>query len=59
MKIFLREKAPIESHLHEHFTDCCFILTLAYVFALLNQLNISMQGAGVTIVEAREKIKAF
>ena len=54
MEIFLREEAPIESHHPEHFRDRCFILTLAYladIFTVLNLLNISMQGAGITFVK--------
>jgi hypothetical protein len=59
IEIFLREK---QSDLLQFVTDCHFSVYLAYlvdVFGMLNSLNQSMQGRGMTIVEAEEKIKSF
>ena len=51
------------NHRHaKHFEDSSFILTLAVladIFAALNHLNCQMQGGGVNITEAEEKMIAF
>ena len=50
-------------HRHaKHFENSSFILTLAFladIFATLNHLNCQMQGGGVNIIEAEEKMIAF
>lgn len=59
IEMFLHEKG---SNLLQHFTDPDFVVSLAYlayVFALLNSLSISLQGRGVMILEAEEKVKSF
>lgn len=56
---FLRHQ---ECELASHFDDDDFIVHLAYLadtFSHLNELNVSMQGAGMTIVKAKEKLTAF
>ena len=59
MGIFLRDKG---SSLSEHFEDSKFNTAMAYlsdIFALLNKVNLAMQGNTVTILEASEKLQAF
>ena len=59
MGILLRDKG---SSLSEHFENSKFITAMAYlsdIFALLNQVNLAIQGNTVTILEASEKLKAF
>ena len=59
LEMFLRQKG---SNLSELFLDSKFITAIAYlsdIFALLNQLNVGMQGTTVTILEAAEKLQAF
>jgi hypothetical protein len=56
---FLREK---ENKLCEEFETHGFIVSLAYladIFSHLNDLNISLQGSEVTVLDANEKITAF
>ena len=51
-----------ERRLSDWFEDPQFISGLDYladVFGVLNVLNKSMQGWGVTVVEAREKVESF
>ena len=56
---FLRD----HNHRHaKHFNNPSFLLTLAYLadmFAAPNHLNCQMQGGGVTVIEAEEKICVF
>ena len=51
------------NHRHaKHFEDSSFILTLAYladIFTALNHLNCQMQGGGVNVIEAEEKMSSF
>ena len=50
------------SPLLERFIEPNFVISLAYIvdmFSLLNSLNLSLQGRGLTILEAMEKIKSF
>src|SRR2546425_12988545 len=50
------------SPLLERFIEPNFVISLAYLvdmFCLLNSLNLSLQGRGVTILEAMEKIQSF
>ena len=51
------------NHRHaKHFNNPSFLLTLAYladIFAALNHLNCQMQGGGVSVIEAEEKLCAF
>lgn len=58
VETFLRER---KSQLLESFTDPNFfyLAYLADMFNMLNSLNISLQGRGVNILEAEEKIKSF
>ena len=59
IKTFLWGK---DSNFLEDFKDPNFVVSLAYladVFGMLNSLNISLQGRGVTILEAEEKINSF
>ena len=56
---FLREK---KNKLVDHFDEPSFIISLAYladIFSHLNDLNVSLQGTQVTILDAREKISSF
>ena len=65
IKTFLKEKEPSklnECRLIDWFEDPQFISALAYlayVFGVLNVLNKSMQGWGVTVLEARDKVESF
>ena len=55
IEIFLREKGK---NLADYFGDPVFVARLAYIsdiFGHLNALNISLQGSGLTIVEAAER----
>ena len=56
---FLRD----HNHRHaKHFNNPSFHLTLAYladIFDVLNHLNCQMQGGGVNVIEAEEKICVF
>jgi hypothetical protein len=57
--MFLREK---ENKLCEELEIQGFIVSLAYladIFSHLNDLNISLQGSEVTVLDANEKIAAF
>jgi hemerythrin-like domain-containing protein len=57
--MFLRQK---ENKLCEEFETQCFILSLAYladILSHLKDLNISLQGSEVTVLDANEKIAAF
>ena len=59
IEVFLREKS---SDLLPCFIEPNFVLSLAYlmdIFGLLNSLNVSLQGRGVTILEAMEKMTSF
>ena len=59
IEMFLRER---NSDFLQYFEDPNFIISLAYladIFGILNSLKISLQGRGVTILEAEEKIKSF
>ena len=51
------------NHRHcKHFMDTSFLLILAYladIFGALNHLNCQMQGGGVNIIEAEEKMCVF
>ena len=55
----------MREHKHRHathFDESEFILALAYladIFGALNHLNCQMQGGGVNIIEAEEKLCAF
>jgi hypothetical protein len=56
---FLREK---ENNLCEEFETQGVTVSLAYladIFSHLNDLNISLQGSEVTVLDANEKIAAF
>ena len=65
IKTLLRENEPKklnERRLSDWFEDPQFTSALAYladVFGVLNALNKSMQGWGVTVLEAREKVESF
>ena len=65
IKTFLRENEHNkcnERRLSDWFEDPQFISGLDYladVFGVLNVLNKSMQGWGVTVFEAREKVESF
>ncbi|XP_039608829.1 protein ZBED8-like [Polypterus senegalus] len=51
-----------QSPLADNFEDEHFIVSLGYladIFSLLNDLNISIQGRNVDIVQSREKVVAF
>ncbi|XP_068214453.1 protein FAM200C-like [Palaemon carinicauda] len=62
-------RGEIHHFLHErvqelpiHFNDPSFVQMLAYladVFSALNELNLSLQGRGLNIMTAREKLAAF
>ncbi|XP_068214456.1 protein FAM200C-like [Palaemon carinicauda] len=62
-------RGEIHHFLHErvqelpiHFNDPSFVHMLAYladVFSALNELNLSLQGRGLNIMTAREKLAAF
>jgi hypothetical protein len=57
--MFLREK---ENNLCEEFETQSFIVSLAHladIFSHLNDLNISLQGSEVTVLDANEKTAAF
>ena len=57
--MFLRER---NSDFLQYFGDPNFVISLAYladIFGILNSLNISLPGRGVTILEMEEKIKSF
>jgi len=57
--MFLKEKG---NELCDEFETQHFILSLAYladIFSQLNDLNVSIQGSEVTIMDAGEKITAF
>ncbi|KAK3862332.1 hypothetical protein Pcinc_031801 [Petrolisthes cinctipes] len=59
IKQFLRNQ---DSDIADHFENREFILSLAYladVFKHLNELNISIQGTGMNMITAREKLSAF
>ena len=59
IEMFLRER---NSDFLQYFEEPNFVISLAYladIFGILNSLNISLQGKGVTILEAEEKIKSF
>ena len=59
IEMFLRER---NSDFLQYFEDQNFVISQAYladIFGILNSLNISLQGRGVTILEAEEKIKSF
>ena len=56
IEIFLREKG---NDLADYFGDPIFVARLAYIsdiFGHFNALNISLQGSGLTIFEAAERI---
>jgi len=56
---FLRQRG---SGIAEHFENEKFILSLAYladIFSHLNELNTSIQGTGMNMITAREKMSAF
>ena len=59
----LLEFLRYHNHRHaKHFNNPSFLLTLAYladIFAAFNRLNCQMQGDGVNVIEAEEKICAF
>ena len=59
LALFLRE----HQHRHAtHFKESKFILALAYmadIFDALNHLNCQMQGGGVNVIGAEEKLSAF
>ncbi|KAK4311012.1 hypothetical protein Pmani_017467 [Petrolisthes manimaculis] len=51
-----------DSDIADHFENREFILSLAYladVFKHLNELNISIQGTGMNMITAREKLSSF
>ena len=59
IELFLRDKG---NTLHEKLSDNDFITSLAYmsdVFTLLTELNTSLQGRQVTLIDAQEKIASF
>ena len=59
LAIFLREK---ESDLADKFDCPNFIHYLAYladIFTILNELNTSLQGPAVTVMDATERLQAF
>ena len=59
IEIFLREKG---NDLADNFGDPIFVARLAYIsdiFGHLNALNILLQGSGLTIVEAAERINSL
>ena len=59
IKMFLHEKG---SDLLQYFIGTNFELSLAYladVFGILNSLNFSLQGRGVTILDGGEKVRSF
>ena len=60
MELFLRDKG---NNLHEKFSDPDFISSLAIymndVFTTLNELNTSLQGRQITVIDAKEKITSF
>lgn len=59
LAIFLREK---DSDLADKLQSTHFIHYLAYladIFSILNELNTSLQGPAVTIMDATEKLQAF
>ena len=59
METFLREKG---SEFADDFADGTFIAILAYlvdIFGHLNDVNVSLQGTAVTIIDATERINAF
>ena len=59
IEIFLREKG---SDLADYFGDSVFVARLAYIsdiFGHFNALNVSLQGSGLTIVEAAERINSL
>jgi hypothetical protein len=59
LAMFLREK---ENKLCEEFETQGFIVSLAYladIFSHLNDLNISLQGSEVTVLDVNEKIAVF
>lgn len=59
IKQFLRNQ---NSDIDNHFENREFILSVAYladVLKHLNELNISIQGTGMNIITAREKLSAF
>jgi hypothetical protein len=59
VELFLREH---KSPLSEHFSDNEFIKGLAYlgdIFGHMNEINLSLQGSEVTILDASERLQAF
>jgi len=59
LALFLREN---QHEYAKHFEEPQFILALAYladIFGALNHLNCQMQGGGVNIIEAEERLCAF
>jgi len=59
IELFLRDKG---NKLHENFSDNDFVTSLAYmsdVFTFLNELNTSLQGRQVTLIDAQEKIASL
>ncbi len=60
--MFCLGTADQQSPLTNHFEDEQFIVSLGYladIFSLLNDLNTSMQGRDVDIIQARGKVVAF
>ena len=56
---FLRERGQ---ELVKYFDEPSFVQMIAYladVFSALNELNLSLQGRGLNIVTASEKLAAF
>ena len=60
---FLRDqKSTVAKDLAEKFEDSDFLLNLAHladIFRQMNELNVSMQGAGSNKLAADEKVEAF
>jgi hypothetical protein len=59
VSLFLKEK---ENPLFEHFERKDFIHEVAYladIFNHMNEINLSIQGPEVTIIDATEKLQAF
>ena len=63
LRVELLEFLRDHNHRHaKHFNNPRFLLTFVYladIFAALNHLNCQMQGGGVNVIEAEEKICAF
>ena len=59
IEMFLRQQ---DSSLVVHFESENFILSMAYlsdIFTHLNDLNMSIQGKGISMITGREKISTF